>query len=115
MVEKTVVESLVNKNFTLLLSPSQRESFVANLTSGQLLKGKVVRMLSDTTFLLNFRGLEVVAESVIPMKAGLQIQVKVVHTHPQVVMSLLKGSVPKQNTLSVLSTPAESLDNKQIT
>ncbi|MBW1824159.1 MAG: hypothetical protein JRI87_06300 [Deltaproteobacteria bacterium] len=114
MVENIFVESSGSKQFALLLSASQREAFIANLSSGQLLEGKVVRVLSDYTFLVNFKGLEVVAESVIPMKPGQQIQVKVVQTHPQAMMSLLTGSIPEGKTLSVLRIPVESLGNKQI-
>ncbi|MBW1824158.1 MAG: hypothetical protein JRI87_06295 [Deltaproteobacteria bacterium] len=32
-----------NKQITLLLSPSQRETFIANLISGQSLEGKVIK------------------------------------------------------------------------
>ena len=114
MVENIFVESSGSKQFALLLSTSQREAFIANLSSEQLLEGKVVKVLSDTTFLIHFKGLEVVAESMIPLKPGQQIQVKVVQTHPQVMMSLLTGSIPEGKALSVLRTPVESLGNKQI-
>ena len=56
MVENIFVESSGSKQFALLLSASQREEFIANLSSGQLLEGKVVRVLSDYTFLVNFKG-----------------------------------------------------------
>ncbi|MEE8380354.1 MAG: hypothetical protein V3R78_00560, partial [Thermodesulfobacteriota bacterium] len=114
MVENIFVESSGSTQFALLLSTSQREAFIANLSSEQLLEGKVVKVLSDNTFLIRFKGLEVVAESMIPLKPGQQIQVKVVQTHPPVMMSLLTGSIPEGKALSVLRTPVESLGNKQI-
>ncbi|MBW1853267.1 MAG: flagellar hook-length control protein FliK [Deltaproteobacteria bacterium] len=114
MVENIFVESSGSTQFALLLSTSQRDAFIANLSSEQLLEGKVVKVLSDNTFLIRFKGLEVVAESMIPLKPGQQIQVKVVQTHPQVMMSLLTGSIPEGKALSVLRTPVESLGNKQI-
>ncbi|KPJ61875.1 MAG: hypothetical protein AMJ42_00650, partial [Deltaproteobacteria bacterium DG_8] len=102
MVENIFVEEAVNKQFTLLLSPSQREEFIANLTVGQLLEGKVVRVLSDNTFLVNFMGSKVVAESMIPLKPGQQIQVRVVKTNPQVVMNLMMEVIPEQKALSLI-------------
>ncbi len=114
MVENIFVESSGSTQFALLLSTSQRDAFIANLSSEQLLEGKVVKVLSDNTFLIRFKGLEVVAESMIPLKPGQQIQVKVVQTHPPVMMSLLTGSIPEGKALSVLRTPVESLGNKQI-
>ncbi len=114
MVENIFVESSGSTQFALLLSTSQRDAFIANLSSEQLLEGKVVKVLSDNTFLIRFKGLEVVAESMIPLKPGQQIQVKVVQTHPQVMMNLLTGSIPEGKALSVLRTPVESLGNKQI-
>jgi hypothetical protein len=113
-VLRTPVESLGNKQINLLLSPSQREAFITNLTSGQLLEGKVVRVLSDNTFLVNFRGLEVVAESTISMKPGQQIQARIAQTHPQVVMDLVKEVIPGQKISDVSRVPAELLGNKQV-
>ena len=113
MVENIFVESLGNKQINLLLSPSQREAFIANLSSGQLLEGKVVRVLGDNTFLVNFKGLEGVAESTISMKPGQQIQARIAQSHPQVVMDVVKEVIPGQKVSDVSRVPAE-LGNKQI-
>jgi len=102
MVENIFVDSLVKKQFHILLSPSQKLTFIANLTKGQLVEGKVVRILSDHTFLINFMGSKVVAESMIPLKSGQQIKVRVVQTHPQVVMTLMMEEIPEQKALSVI-------------
>ena len=102
MLEEILAESAVNKQFNLLLSPSQRRVFIANLTVGQLLEGKVVRLLSNQKFLINFKGLEVVAESMVPLKPGQQIQVRAVKIHPQVVMNLVMEGIPEQKALSLL-------------
>lgn len=102
MVENIFVESLINKQSHILLSPSQKLTFIANLTVGQLLEGKVVRVLSDHTFLINFMGSKVVAESMIPLKPGQQIQVRVAQTHPQVVMNLVTEEIPEQRVLSLI-------------
>ena len=102
MVDNIFVESLVKKQFHILLSPSQKITFIAHLTTGQLLEGKVVRIRSDHTFLINFMGSRVVAESMIPLKPGQQIQVRVVQTHPQVVMNLVTEEIPEQKALCVI-------------
>jgi len=102
MVEEIFTESIVNKQFTLLLSPSQRQAFIANLAAGQMLEGKVMRVLSDNTFLINFTGSKVVAESMFSLKPGQQIQVRVVQTHPRVVMSLVTEGILEQKALSLI-------------
>ena len=62
----------------------------------------MVRLLSNQKFLINFKGLEVVAESMVPLKPGQQIQVRAVQIHPQVVMNLVMEGVPEQKALSLL-------------
>jgi hypothetical protein len=102
MVENIFVESPVNKRFNIVLPASQRITFIANLTLGQLVEGKVMRLLSNHTYLINFMGFKVVAESMISLTPGQQIQVRVVQTNPQVVMSLVTEMVPEQKALSLI-------------
>jgi len=102
MVENIFAKSVFNKQFTFLLSPSLRKTFIANLAEGQLLEGKVVKVLNNNTYLVNFRGSKVVAESMIPLKTGQGIQVRVVQTYPQVVMNLIREVIPEQKVLSLI-------------
>ncbi len=102
MLEEIHAESIVRKNFTLLLSSSQKSTFIDNLAVGQLLEGEVVRFISDHRLLINFKGFEVIAESMIALKPGQQIQTRVVQTHPQVVMTLMTEGIPDQKALSLL-------------
>ncbi len=108
-------ESAVKSKLTLLLSASQKETFMARLTSGQLLSGKVEKALSDTTFLINFKGMKVVAESMTPLKPGQQIQTRMVHTQPQAVMNLITEGAPEQEAPSVPGISAESAVKSKLT
>ena len=102
MLEEIHAESIARKNFTLLLSSSQKSTFIDNLAVGQLLKGEVVRFISDHRLLINFKGFEVIAESMIALKPGQQIQTRVVQSHPQVVMTLMTEGIPDQKALSLI-------------
>jgi hypothetical protein len=108
-------ESAVKSKLTLLLSASQKETFMARLTSGQLLSGKVEKALSDTTFLINFKGMKVVAESMTPLKPGQQIQTRMVQTQPQAVMNLITEGAPEQEAPSVPGISAESAVKSKLT
>jgi len=102
MIEEVLAESIAHKEFTLLLSPSPKSTFIANLDLGQLLEGKVVRSLGNHRFLIDFAELKVVAESMVPLKPGQQIQVRAVQTHPQVVMSLVTEGISDDKELSLI-------------
>ena len=102
MIEEILAESIAQKDFTLLLSPSQKSTFIANLDLGQLLEGKVVRSLSNHRFLIDFMEFKVVAESTVPLKSGQQIQVRAVQIHPQVVMSLVTEGISDEKELSLI-------------
>jgi len=102
MVENILVESLINKQSNIILLTTQRLAFISHLTAGQLLEGKVVRSLSNHTFLINFKGSKVVAESMIPLKPGQQISVRVIQTYPQVVMNLETEGIIEQKALSLI-------------
>jgi len=115
MVENIFVESALNKRFQILLTPSLKETFISTLTVGQLLEGRVVKALSDHTFLINFKGLEVVAESAVSLKAGEQIQVRVVQTHPQVVMNPVGEAETAQEMVSTLSISPGPGTTRQLT
>ena len=102
MVEEVHAESIAQKNLTLLLFSAPKDRFVDNLAAGQLLEGKVVRFIGDYKFLINFDGFEVIAESMVALKPGQQIQTRVLQTHPQVVMTLMTEGILEQKTLSLL-------------
>jgi len=102
MIEEVLAESIAHKEFTLLLSPSPKSTFIANLDLGQLLEGKVVRSLGNHRFLIDFAELKVVAESMVPLKPGQQIQARAVQIHPQVVMSLVTEGISDDKELSLI-------------
>jgi hypothetical protein len=115
MIENIPVEPAVKKQLNLLLSPSQREAFIGKLAAGELLAGKVMEILNNHKFLINFKGSKVVAESTTPLRLGQQIQVRVMQTHPQAVMSLITEGSSKQESPSVLRISAESAVKSKLT
>jgi hypothetical protein len=115
MIENIPVEAAVKKQLNLLLSPSQREAFIGKLAAGELLAGKVMEILNNHKFLINFKGSKVVAESTTPLRLGQQIQVRVMQTHPQAVMSLITEGSSKQESPSVLRISAESAVKSKLT
>jgi len=115
MIENISVEAAVKKQLNLLLSPSQREAFIGKLAAGELLEGKVMEILNNHKFLINFKGSKVVAESTTPLRLGQQIQVRVMQTHPQAVMSLITEGSSKQESPSVLRISAESAVKSKLT
>lgn len=102
MLESIHAESSVRKQSALFLPSSEKNPLMDNLVMGQLLEGKVLKLISDHRFLINFRGFEVIAESLVALKPGLQIQTRVVQTHPQVVMTLMTEGIPDQTARALL-------------
>lgn len=102
MIEGIITESALNSKFTLLLSPSEKSGFSAGLTTGQLLEGKVVEALGNHQFLVDFKGIKVVAESMLELTPGQQMQVKIIQTVPRVVMNLVTDGTAEQKALSLL-------------
>jgi hypothetical protein len=102
MIEGVIAESALNKQFTLILSPSEKSSFSTGLTTGQLLEGRVVEALGNHQFLVDFKGIKVVAESMLELTAGQHMQVKIMQTAPRVVMNLVTDGTGEQKALSLL-------------
>jgi len=102
MIEGIITESALNRQFTLLLSPSEKSGFSAALTTGQLLEGKVLEALGNHQFLIDFKGSQVVAESMLALNAGQRMQVKIMQTAPRVVMNLVTDGSAEQKALSLL-------------
>ena len=102
MIEGVITEPALNKQFTLVLSPSEKSGFTAGLTTGQLLEGKVLEALGNHQFLIDFKGIKVVAESMLELTAGQHMQVKIMQTAPRVVMNLVTDGTGEQKALSLL-------------
>jgi hypothetical protein len=90
--------SLAGKLGTVLTG----EKLSANYAVGQLLEGKVEEALSGQHFLINFKGVKVVAESTVPLNAGQSVQVKVAQTSPQVILNLAMDGIEEQKALTFL-------------
>ena len=90
--------NLVAKPGTVLTG----EKLSASCTVGQLLEGKVEKVLSGQHFLINFKGFRVVAESTVPLNAGQSVQVKVAQTSPQVILNLVMDGIEEQKALTFL-------------
>ena len=102
MLEGIITESALNRQLTLLVSPSEKSGFSAGLTTGQLLEGKVLEALGNHQFLIDFKGIKVVAESVLELNPGQRMQVTIVQTAPRVVMNLVTDGTAEQKALSLL-------------
>ena len=102
MIEGIITESALNSQFTLVLSPSEKSGFSAGLTTGQLLEGKVLEALGNHQFLVDFKGIKVVAESMLELTPGQHMQVKIEQTAPRVVMNLVTDGSAEQKALSLL-------------
>jgi hypothetical protein len=70
--------------------------------TGQLLEGKVLEALGNHQFLIDFKGIKVVAESMVEVTPGQHMQVKIVQTAPRVVMNLVADGSAEQKALSLL-------------
>ena len=90
--------NLVGKPGTVLTG----ENLSANYAVGQLLEGKVEEVLSGQRFLINFKGVKVIAESTVPLNAGQSVQVKVAQTSPQVILNLVMDGIEEQKALTFL-------------
>ena len=102
MIENIITEFALAKQLTLSLSSSQGRTISANYAVGQLLEGKVEEALSGQRFLINFKGVKVVAESTVPLNAGQSVQVKVAQTSPQVILNLVMDGIEEQKALTFL-------------
>jgi len=102
MIEGIITESALNSQFTLVLSPAEKNGFTAGLTTGQLLEGKVLEALGNHQFLINFKGIKVVAESMLELTPGQHMQVKIMQTVPRVMMHLVTDGPAEQKALSLL-------------
>ena len=102
MIEKIITESALDKQLTLSLSSSQGRTISTNYAVGQLLEGKVEEVLSGQRFLINFKGVKVVAQSTVPLNPGQSVQVKVAQTSPQVILNLVMDGIEEQKALTFL-------------
>ena len=59
-------------------------------------------VLGGHQFLINFKGIKVVAESTVPLNAGQSVQVKVAQTSPQVILNLVTDGIEEQKALTLL-------------
>jgi hypothetical protein len=98
MIENIFNGSVLEKQFFLSLSPSQGRAVIANWTVGQLMEGKVEEVLGGQEFLINFKGIKVVAQSTAPLNVGQSIQAKVAQTSPQVILNLVVDNNEEPNT-----------------
>lgn len=102
MIEGVTSLQGINRHFKVVISPIGGGGTVNRFTVGQVLQGLVLQQMSDNRFLMDFNGTEVIAESMVPLKPGQQIAVRVDLTHPQVVMSPAGDGYAEEKALALL-------------
>ena len=100
MIENIFNGSALEKQLILSLSPSQGRSVITNWAIGQLLEGKVEEVLTEQQFLINFKGIKIVAESSVPLNAGQSIQARVAQSSPQMILNLVVEGKEEPNTFA---------------
>ena len=102
MIEEITAQQGINRQLKVLISEGGGNAYSNRFTAGQVLQGLVLQQIGDHRFLLDFNGIEVVAESTIPLKPGQQIAVRVDLTSPRVVMSPVHDGGAAEKALSLL-------------
>ena len=103
MIEDITAQQGINTQLKVLISACGGNGYGNRFTVGQVLQGMVLQQIGDHRFLMDFNGIQVVAESMIPLKPGQQIAVRVDLTYPRVVMSPAgEGNAEEKALLSLL-------------
>ncbi|MDR2861903.1 MAG: flagellar hook-length control protein FliK [Syntrophobacterales bacterium] len=77
-----------------LLRGRSIQNLLPNLTVGDRLQGQIARNMGEGRVLVQFQGVQVEAETTMPLKTGQKINVQVESLKPQVMLRLLTSSPP---------------------
>ena len=102
MIEDITAHQGINRQLKVLIAAGGGNGYGNRFTVGQVLQGMVLQQMGDQRFLMDFNGIQVVAESMIPLKPGQQIAVRVDLTYPRVVMSPAGEGNAEEKALSLL-------------
>lgn len=90
-----VVTALTERQIKILASPAEVKEFEKRIILGEVLKGRVKRVLSPERALINFKGTNLLSQTPALFEVGQYIFVQVMQARPKVVLQLLKDEKRK--------------------
>jgi len=86
--------------------PSDRDiQFISKLNIGEILEGRVVEYLNNHKAIVDFKGMEILAETKSPLSQGEHIVVEVARLRPKIILNILpKNIFPTDKPASLLKT-----------
>ena len=90
-----VITALTERQIKILATPAEVKEFEKRIILGEVLKGRVKRVLSPERALVNFKGTNLLSQTPSPFEVGQHVFVQVMQIRPKVVMQLLKDEKRK--------------------
>jgi len=87
------VGELIGDYFRIRISPERKTEFISKLNIGEILEGRVVKSLGNQKAVVNFKGIEVLAETRGLLSSGEHIVVKVAQLKPGITLNLLHQNI----------------------
>jgi hypothetical protein len=81
-----------------LLSSGASADVQLRLKPGDIIQGRVLETLADGKWVVRFRGLNLIAESALPLAKGSSFQARVLHIQDTIALQLLPAGTPTQAT-----------------